>query len=174
MIFTFIFTADDDDDDFRLSIKIDASSSFEALNKSIQQALGYKSDQLFTFQIPDERGNLDVEISPMIYEEGDTSLPMNTDLDYVYSLKGILTMYVFDMINNRFLVMELTDIDENNNSESPNAELEGTPPAQILQYSSNNTSKSFLDDFDNIKDLDELNDDLDELDDDLFSDEDDY
>ncbi|MFV0345611.1 MAG: hypothetical protein ACK5IQ_05110 [Bacteroidales bacterium] len=176
MIFTFIFTAEDDDDDnFRLNIDIDASSSFDDLSKSIQQSLGYKSDQLFTFQIPDERGNLEVEISPMIFEENDVNLPIDTELDYVYSLKGMLTMYVFDMINNRYLVMELSNIDENKTLSVPKTKVEGTAPPQSLQYNEKrNLSSSFLDDFENLKDLDDLGDDLEDLDDNVFDDDDDY
>ncbi|MFV0506942.1 MAG: hypothetical protein ACK5L5_09585 [Bacteroidales bacterium] len=174
MIFTFLFTADDDDDDFKLNIKIDATASFDTLNKSIQQSLGYKTDQLFTFQVPDEHGNLEVEISPMVYTEGDTSLPIGTDLDYVYSLKGILTMYVFDMINNRYLTMELTKIDENNSLDIPQVELVGTPPLQVLPYNENSnfSRSSSLDDFDNVEDLGE---DMEDMEDDMFDgDDDDY
>ncbi|HNQ36538.1 MAG TPA: hypothetical protein PKJ58_01165 [Prolixibacteraceae bacterium] len=119
---------------FRLEIDADGRHSFLELHQILQQALGYQNQHIASFFIPLSRGRKPVEISQL---EGPCrhGLPTmrNTMIGMVITPSVRFFRYVFDLISDRYLQIELTGTIMEKNLREPVVSLQrGESPAEVL------------------------------------------
>lgn len=120
---------------FRLEVKLNATSSFFDFHSIIQKSLGYESHQLASFFISDKKWMKLKEISMLdlgingaaFYIMQKTSLA-----DLIKTLNQKL-IYTFDFLNDRSFFIELTGIIMEKNLTEPVVALKlGNTPVQVL------------------------------------------
>jgi len=120
---------------FRLEVELSESHTFFDFHSIIQKSLGYESHQLASFFISDKKGLKEKEISML-------DLGMNGGIYYIMQKlklselihsKGQKLIYTFDFLNDRSLLIELTDIIMKKNLSEPLVTLKlGDTPQQVL------------------------------------------
>ena len=120
---------------FQLEVELSAKNTFFDFHSIIQKSLGYESHQLASFFIPDQRGLKEKEISMLdLGMNGGAYLIMQkTYLSDLIHFKGQKLIYTFDFVNDRSLLIELTDIIMEKNLSEPMVTLkQGDTPQQVL------------------------------------------
>jgi hypothetical protein len=122
-------------DDFIFDLAIDSNQLFIDLHTYIQQELGFDPSQLTSFFITDDEWNKEIEI---------TQLDMlgNSDLIRVMDqvkLEELLTqakqrlLYAFDLLTDRVLFMELTEIKAGSLATCSTLRREGANPPPVVE-----------------------------------------
>jgi len=134
MVYHFGITSDECKN-FRLEVKLSDRNSFFDLHSIIQRSLGYESHQLASFFISDKKGLKDKEISMLdLGISGAAYLIMQkTKLsDWIVTTSQRL-LYTFDFVNDRSLIIELTNMIMKENLSEPFVTLkQGDTPMQVL------------------------------------------
>lgn len=120
---------------FQLEVELSTKNTFFDFHSIIQKSLGYESHQLASFFIPDLRGLKEKEISMLdLGMNGGAYLIMQkTILSELIHAKGQKLIYTFDFVNDRSLLIELTDIIMEKNLSEPLVTLKlGETPQQVL------------------------------------------
>lgn len=121
--------------DFRMEIKLSENHTFFDFHAIIQKSLGYESHQLASFFISDKRwlklrevSMLDLGINGAAY-----FIMQKTKLVDLIHSKGQTLIYTFDFLNDRSLLIELTDIIMEKNLNEPFVTSKtGDTPVQVL------------------------------------------
>lgn len=121
--------------DFKLEIKLASTHTFFDFHSIIQKSLGYESHQLASFFISDksflklkEVSLLDLGLNGGIY-----FIMQKTRLVDLVRLQGQTLIYTFDFLNDRSLLIELTDIIMERSLSEPFVTTKlGETPAQVL------------------------------------------
>lgn len=121
--------------DFRLEIKLSENHTFFDFHAIIQKSLGYESHQLASFFISDKKwlklrevSMLDLGINGAAY-----FIMQKTKLIDLIHSKGQTLIYTFDFLNDRSLLIELTDIIMEKNLNEPFVTSKtGDTPVQVL------------------------------------------
>lgn len=121
--------------DFRLEIKLSENHTFFDFHAIIQKSLGYESHQLASFFISDKKwlklrevSMLDLGINGAAY-----FIMQKTKLVDLIHSKGQTLIYTFDFLNDRSLLIELTDIIMEKNLNEPFVTSKtGDTPVQVL------------------------------------------
>lgn len=120
---------------FHLEVDVDAVHSFLDLHHALQTALSYQSAHLASFILPDGLKRKRIEITQLHNGERKRNLySMHTSLigDLLTQGKKVL-YYVFDLIHDRFLELELTETNMEKNLRKPMVNLSGgKAPVQVL------------------------------------------
>ncbi len=120
---------------FQLEVELSAKHTFFDFHSIIQKSLGYESHQLASFFISDQRGIKEKEISMLdLGMNGGAYLIMQKTIlpDLIHSI-GQKLIYTFDFVNDRSLLIELTDIIMEKNLSEPLVTLkQGDTPQQVL------------------------------------------
>ena len=120
---------------FHLEIKLAEYHSFFDFHSIIQKSLGYESHQLASFFISDSRWLKLREISMLDLGMNGAAyfIMQKTKLADLLHSKGQKLIYTFDFINDRSLLIELTEIImEKNLSEPFVTSKVGNGPVQVL------------------------------------------
>ncbi len=121
--------------DFRLEVELSKRHTFFDFHSIIQKSLGYESHQLASFFVSDQRGLKEKEISLLDLGMNGAAyyIMQKTNLsDLVVSI-GQKLIYTFDFLNDRSLLIELTDIIMEKNLSEPMVTLKlGETPQQVL------------------------------------------
>ena len=133
MVYRFVLLSDENDF-FRRALQIDSEASFLELNNFIIDSLGYTHDEMTTFHICDEAWQMQQEVTLMdmgLGSEYDTFLMEETPLEALLEEKGQHVFFVFDMLSERGLFMELKELIPGQSLEKPVITLaEGKAPKQ--------------------------------------------
>ena len=120
---------------FKLEIELAENQSFFDFHSIIQKSLGYESHQLASFFVADKRGIKEKEISllDLGMNGGAYYIMQKTSLSKLIYSKGQKLIYTFDFLNDRSLLIELTDIIMEKNLSEPLVTLKlGDTPQQVL------------------------------------------
>lgn len=120
---------------FRLEVELSKSHTFFDFHSIIQKSLGYESHQLASFFISNQKGLKVKEISMLdLGMNGGVYLIMQkTNLSDLIQDKKQKLLYTFDFLNDRSLLIELTDIIMEKNLSEPLVTLKlGDTPQQVL------------------------------------------
>jgi len=120
---------------FHLEIKLADNQTFFDFHSIIQKSLGYESYQLASFFISDSRWLKLKEISMLDLGMNGAAyfIMQKTKLAELLHSKGQKLIYTFDFLNDRSLLIELTEIImEKNLSEPLVTSLVGDAPVQVL------------------------------------------
>lgn len=120
---------------FQLEIDADSGHSFFDLHQAIQSTLGFHSLQLASFFLSSGRGRRLIEISQLDNEKSRAG-KLNMKREFIGELlkpgKKFLR-YVFDIINDRYIQLELTGTIMEKNLREPVVKLNrGKSPVQVL------------------------------------------
>lgn len=133
MIFRFVMISDEVDD-FRRDIRIDATATFRDLHEAILQSVGYSSGLITSFVLCDERWRKKGEVTLIddtTNMEDDIYLMDKTILGDLISEEGQKLKYMFDVLAERYLYLELREITLGERlSSSEVVRAKGNPPAQ--------------------------------------------
>lgn len=136
----------DENDRFRLSIELNADTTFEDLQDFINKTLGYTPDSFNAFYICDEGWEPRAEVLPSEFME-DNDLEQydisRTTLEELIFDKGQQLQFLFDPLQNRVLYMHLTGM-HSGSSAAP----------QIIEHKGKAPKLSSIDDM--LSDLDTL------------------
>ncbi len=172
MVYRFLILSDEDEN-FRRELRINADATFLQLNDFLLASLGYDNHELTTFHLCDEEWHKEREITllDMSFDESNSSLLMSEcKLSDLLEEEGEHLFFVFDMLAERGLFMELAELDEEAEELVPRISFsQGDAPVQMidLESASNRLSTLEEDNFDMSFDDDFVSDDFDasELDD---------
>ncbi len=120
---------------FKLEVELAEIHSFFDFHSIIQKSLGYESHQLASFFIADKKGIKEKEISMLDLgmNGGAYYIMQKTSLSKLIYSKGQKLIYTFDFLNDRSLIIELTDIIMEKNLSEPLVTLKlGDTPQQVL------------------------------------------
>jgi hypothetical protein len=120
---------------FQLEVELSRRHTFFDFHSIIQKSLGYESHQLASFFIPDKRGLKEKEISMLDLGMNGAAyyIMQKTSLSDLIQSKGQKLIYTFDFLNDRSLLIELTDIIMEKNLIEPLVTLKrGESPMQVL------------------------------------------
>lgn len=120
---------------FQLEVELSESHTFFDFHSIIQKSLGYESHQLASFFISDRKGLKEKEISMLDLgmNGGVYYIMQKTALSNLIYSKGQKLIYTFDFLNDRSLLIELTDIIMEKNLSEPLVTLKlGDTPQQVL------------------------------------------
>ncbi|KAF0238751.1 MAG: hypothetical protein FD181_752 [Prolixibacteraceae bacterium] len=120
---------------FQLEVELSKRHTFFDFHSLIQKSLGYESHQLASFFIPDKRGLKEKEISMLDLGMNGAAyyIMQKTPLSDLIQSKGQKLIYTFDFLNDRSLLIELTDIIMEKNLIEPLVTLKrGVSPIQVL------------------------------------------
>lgn len=124
----------DENDFFRREIKIDAQATFEELNNFILDSLHYSRQELSTFYVSDEEWTKGQEITLMDMgfksSEYDNYLMNSTTLEELIEDKGDRLLFVFDMLSERALYIELVELISGTQPKPELIHAEGKAPIQ--------------------------------------------
>lgn len=120
---------------FRLEVELNDSNTFFDFHSIIQKSLGYESHQLASFFISNNRwiklkeiSMLDLGINGAAYY-----IMQKTKLQNLIKSKGQTLIYTYDFLNDRSLLIELTEIIMEKNLSEPLVTLKlGDTPMQVL------------------------------------------
>ncbi len=134
MIYKFLLLSDEVED-FSLEVKIDPESTFLQLNDAIIEALNYTKDQLTSFFVCEDNWEKKTEITlfEMDTSSDEDSWTMDsTRINEFVEDEHQRLLFVYDMMGDRALFMELRKIEFGATVDKPVTKLKGTPPRQIL------------------------------------------
>ena len=120
---------------FQLEVELSQRHTFFDFHSIIQKSLGYESHQLASFFIPDKRGLKEKEISMLDLGMNGAAyyIMQKTNLTDLIHTEGQKLIYTFDFLNDRSLLIELTDIIMEKNLNGPLVTLKlGDTPVQVL------------------------------------------
>jgi len=120
---------------FQLEVELNKRHTFFDFHSIIQKSLGYESHQLASFFIPDKKGLKEKEISMLDLGMNGAAyyIMQKTNLSDLIEIKGQKLIYTFDFLNDRSLLIELTDIIMEKNLSEPLVTLKlGDTPQQVL------------------------------------------
>lgn len=120
---------------FQLEVELSLRHTFFDFHTIIQKSLGYESHQLASFFVPDKRGLKEKEISMLDLGINSAAfyIMQKTLLSDLIHSKGQKLIYTFDFLNDRSLLIELTDIIMEKNLIEPLVTLKlGDTPMQVL------------------------------------------
>ena len=120
---------------FQLEVELSQRHNFFDFHSIIQKSLGYESHQLASFFIPDKRGLKEKEISMLDLGMNGAAyyIMQKTNLTDLIHTEGQKLIYTFDFLNDRSLLIELTDIIMEKNLKDPLVTLKlGDTPVQVL------------------------------------------
>jgi hypothetical protein len=120
---------------FQLEVELSQRHNFFDFHSIIQKSLGYESHQLASFFIPDKRGLKEKEISMLDLGMNGAAyyIMQKTNLTDLIHTEGQKLIYTFDFLNDRSLLIELTDIIMEKNLNDPLVTLKlGDTPVQVL------------------------------------------
>jgi hypothetical protein len=120
---------------FQLEVELSKRHTFFDFHSIIQKSLGYESHQLASFFISDKKWLKEKEVSMLdlgINGAAYFIMPKTNLTDLIHS-KGQKLLYTFDFLNDRSLLIELTDIIMEKNLSEPLVTLkQGETPMQVL------------------------------------------
>lgn len=119
----------------QLEVELSQRHNFFDFHSIIQKSLGYESHQLASFFIPDKRGLKEKEISMLDLGMNGAAyyIMQKTNLTDLIHTEGQKLIYTFDFLNDRSLLIELTDIIMEKNLKDPLVTLKlGDTPMQVL------------------------------------------
>jgi len=120
---------------FRLEVELSKRHTFFDFHSIIQKSLDYESHQLASFFVSDKKGLKEKEISMLDLGINGAAyfIMQKTGLSDLISMKGQKLIYTFDFLNDRSLLIELTDIIMEKNLGEPLVTLkQGDSPVQVL------------------------------------------
>jgi hypothetical protein len=120
---------------FQLEVELSQRHTFFDFHSIIQKSLGYESHQLASFFIPDKRGLKEKEISMLDLGMNGAAyyIMQKTNLTDLIHTEGQKLIYTFDFLNDRSLLIELTNIIMEKNLNGPLVTLKlGDTPVQVL------------------------------------------
>ena len=120
---------------FKLEVELTEYHTFFDFHSIIQKSLGYESHQLASFFVADKRGLKEKEISllDLGMNGGAYYIMQKTTLSKLIYSKGQKLIYTFYFLNDRSLLIELTDIIMEKNLSEPLVTLKlGDTPQQVL------------------------------------------
>jgi len=120
----------DEVEDFIFDVLIDSSAFFIDLHNFIQKTLDFDKSQIASFFITDSDWNKDLEITLLDMMGGDNeSMVMdNVRLHDLINNKHQRMLYMFDMLSDRVLFIELIDINNKKIKTPVCLRLDGEPP----------------------------------------------
>ena len=120
---------------FQLEVELSKRHTFFDFHSIIQKSLGYESHQLASFFVADRKGLKEKEISMLDLGLNGAAyyIMQKTILSDLINTKGQKLIYTFDFLNDRSLLIELTDIIMEKNLSEPLVTLKlGETPIQVL------------------------------------------
>jgi hypothetical protein len=120
---------------FRLEVELSKKHTFFDFHSIIQKSLGYESHQLASFFVSDRKGLKEKEISLLDLGMNGAAyyIMQKTNLSDLINSTGQKLIYTFDFLNDRSLLIELTDIIMEKNLSEPLVTLKlGETPIQVL------------------------------------------
>jgi len=120
---------------FRLEVELSKRHTFFDFHSIIQKSLGYESHQLASFFISDHRGLKEKEVSMLDLGINGAAyfIMQKTNLSDLIQTTGQKLIYTFDFLNDRSLIIELTNIIMEKNLSDPLVTLKlGDTPQQVL------------------------------------------
>lgn len=120
---------------FQLEVELSKRHTFFDFHTIIQKSLGYESHQLASFFISDKKWLKEKEISMLDLGINGAAyfIMQKTNLTDLIHSKGQKLLYTFDFLNDRSLLIELTDIIMEKNLSEPLVTLKkGETPMQVL------------------------------------------
>lgn len=120
---------------FQLEVELSKRHTFFDFHSIIQKSLGYESHQLASFFISDKKWLKEKEISMLDLGINGAAyyIMQKTNLSDLINSKGQKLIYTFDFLNDRSLLIELTDIIMEKNLSEPLVTLKlGDTPMQVL------------------------------------------
>lgn len=120
---------------FRLEVNLAENHTFFDFHSIIQKSLGYESHQLASFFISDKRWMKLIEVSMLDLGMNGAAyfIMQKTKLADLIHSKGQTLVYTFDFLNDRSLLIELTDIIMEKSLKEPFVTLKlGDTPVQVL------------------------------------------
>jgi hypothetical protein len=120
---------------FQLEVELSKRHTFFDFHSIIQKSLGYESHQLASFFISDKKWLKEKEISMLDLGINGAAyfIMQKTNLTDLIHSKGQKLLYTFDFLNDRSLLIELTDIIMEKNLSEPLVTLkQGETPMQVL------------------------------------------
>jgi hypothetical protein len=121
--------------DFQLAIDIDAGNTFSDLHFALQSALGFQSAHLASFLIPGFSGSRKIEISQLGsgIKKGRFSNMHNTLIGDMMKFPVKSICYVYDLLDDRFINLQLTGTYMEKNLREPLVKLNsGEIPVQTM------------------------------------------
>jgi Plasmid pRiA4b ORF-3-like protein len=121
--------------DFRLEVELSQKHTFFDFHSIIQKSLGYESHQLASFFVSDQKGLKEKEISLLDLGMNGAAyyIMQKTNLSDLIFSKGQKLIYTFDFLNDRSLLIELTEMIMEKNLSEPMVTLKlGETPQQVL------------------------------------------
>lgn len=107
-----IIILSEEDDFFRREIRIDSEATFQQFNDFLVEHLGFSSAELTTFYISDEAWSKGQEVTAMdmrLNSDEDSYLMSETQLEELIEGRGDRLIFVFDMLSERALFMEVVE-----------------------------------------------------------------
>jgi hypothetical protein len=120
---------------FQLEVELSKRHTFFDFHSIIQKSLGYESHQLASFFISDKKWLKEKEISMLDLGINGAAyfIMQKTNLSDLIHSKGQKLIYTFDFLNDRSLLIELTDIIMEKNLNEPLVTHKlGDSPMQVL------------------------------------------
>jgi hypothetical protein len=121
---------------FQLEVQLTEYHTFFDFHSIIQKSLGYESHQLASFFIADNKGlkkEKEISMLDLGMNGGVYYIMQKTSLSKLIYTKGQKLIYTFDFLNDRSLLIELTDIIMEKNLSEPLVTLKrGDTPQQVL------------------------------------------
>ncbi len=149
MVYRFLILSDEDEN-FRREIRINADATFLQLNDFLLASLGYDNHELTTFHLCDEEWHKEREITllDMSFDETNPSLVMSEyKLSDLLEEQGEHLFFVFDMLAERGLFMELAELDEEGQELVPRVSFsQGDAPIQMVDIESASNRLSTIED----------------------------
>ena len=128
----------DENDFFQREITIDAEASFLQLNDFILDSLNYSRKELTTFYVSDEEWQKGQEITLMDMSFGkseeDSVLMESTKLEELIENRGDRLIFIFDIISERGLYIELVELLAGSQTEPKLTHSEGKAPQQTSSF----------------------------------------
>ncbi len=151
MVYRFLILSDENED-FRREIRINADATFLDLNNFLMASLGYDEHEMTTFHLCDDQWQKEQEITLMDMSF-DTDEESKTMADYKLSdlmdRKGQLLFFVFDLLAERGLFMELAEIDAKAEELIPRTTFsQGGAPKQLADLDEASSRMAFIDEED--------------------------
>ncbi|MCL2072296.1 MAG: hypothetical protein FWH18_00080 [Marinilabiliaceae bacterium] len=124
----------DEEKDFVFEMLIDSNALFSDFNDFIQKQLDFDKKEMTSFFLTDIDWKKEVEITLFDMSDGETEqLVMDRiPLIEMVNIRHQRLVYMFDMFNDRYLYIELIDINPTKIKNPRCVRLEGTIPSQFL------------------------------------------
>lgn len=104
----------DENDFFSRELRIDSQASFLELNDFLIENLGYSRGEMTTFHVSDGAWNKGQEVTLMdmgFSSDEDSYLMDATKLEDLIDSKGDRLLFIFDLLSERSLFIEVLDVD---------------------------------------------------------------